>query len=226
MSEAAGIVRQLHFTHREGVQTYLSEDRLKTLFIDWVGAITEWIMTVSKDAGGEIGVTGIAKAKFGRGGGNQLTVDLTDPFAQALILISMWEAAKRGDLDPNEAPGHTNYRLMTGIACLRHSAYPDLKQPQPCQIRDDDDRLLALQAARLTFEQWEQAVGKGGQEWLLILLEDSTINCACFMNDKYLGEGHGARLVGRRWVVFGQEQSEVSGVPLLIPYAAFAQLDS
>jgi hypothetical protein len=115
---------------------------------------------------------------------------------------------------------------MTGIACLRHPAHPDLWQPEPCQIRDDDDRLLALQAARSKSEQWEQAIGKGGKEWLLTLLEDSTINCACFMNDTYLSQGSGARLVGRRWVVFGQEQGRVSGVPLLIPYAAFAQLES
>jgi hypothetical protein len=153
------------------------------------------------------------QAEIGRE--NQVTYDITDPIAQAMLLLTALQ-------DNNTVKGLDDanvleYVLVSGESCLRHPSVPSKRwHTDACMPTDE------LEEYRADAELWHRPFHDHARVWLLMIQRSDRIGRAAgVLDQKWVNDGVIPRFLHRSWTTFGVLQERVGDVPLIAPIVVF-----
>jgi hypothetical protein len=213
MSHVGKEIKSLKFIGQHLERAYLNEQRVHERFTASSGAISAWVAKVSKKGDLKLGVPVI---QFGGGAesANEVTYDITDPVAQALLLRASVEGAKM--VKPLEKASALQYVVVSGLSCFRHPSLPEAGWHTPaCQPTEE------LEKRRADAELFHKPFDEGASVWLLMMQLPGGGIAACVGDRKWVNDGVIPCFFHRSWTTFGVLEDRIGSAPLITPISVF-----
>jgi hypothetical protein len=212
-------IKNLQFVAQHTERVYLNEERTHDRFTLFHGAIATWVSKGTAKGGLSLKLGGFGpQAEIGSE--NQVTYDITDPMAQAMLLLTALQ-------DNNTVKGLDDanvleYVLVSGESCLRHPSVPSKRwHTDACMPTEE------LEERREDAELWHRPFNDHARVWLLMIQRSDGIGRAAgVLDQKWVNDGVIPRFLHRSWTTFGVLQDRVGDVPLIAPIAVFLDYPS
>jgi hypothetical protein len=210
MADIGRIVAKLRFTAGPVERVYLNAESVSTHFTGSFGTISNWVVSLSK--GGKAGLAiPLVTAGANLETTNQITLDIANPLAQALILATALRDDQRLR-DPLTARDG-DYVLVTGAGCVRH---PEVRPSGNWHPDKRCEPTEALEQRRADSEQFHRAFGDQARVWLLTV-QTPAGNAVATTDSRWLDDRSIPRFFHRDWTLFGTLEDKIDGIPVVAP---------
>jgi hypothetical protein len=214
MSRVSQQISELHFVAQPAERVYLNEERAHDHFTGLFGAISQWIAKASREGTVKLGALGVGlEGALGRG--DEVTFDITDPVAQAMVMRRALEDQGRVKA-VSDAEVH-DYVVVAGESCLRHPAVKPQGEWHTTRCEPTEE----LEAQRADAELFHKVFNSAAMVWLLMVLINDERRAAGVLDQKWLNDQAIPRWFHRTWTTFGVLQDRIGDVPLIAPIAVF-----
>ena len=204
---------ELTFVARDVESAYLNQQRAHERFLASSGAISTLVKRASNEGGGKVGIGGTGlEATTGRA--REVTYDISDPFAQALLLRTSVE--DRGLLRALGQAKRGEYVEVTGESCYRHSSLPEAQWHTSNNCAPADE----LEQWREGAEQLRAPFNEAGgpSVYLLMIQLPGGSRAAALAGRTNINDTVIPRQFHRPWTTFGTlEEEQVGDTPLITP---------
>ena len=211
-------IGKLRFVAQDVETAYLNEQRAHERFTASSGAIASWVSSARREGGVRVGLWG-AGVDAQRRSGDEVTYDITDPIAQAMLLRASVES--RGLLRDLDEARELEYVLVSGDGCYRHSSLPEAKwHSAACEPTDE------LEEARARSEVLRKPFDEQAMIWLLMIQLADGGRAAALADRRWINDGVIPRFFHRRWTAFGVLEDRAGDTPLITPIHVFVDYPS
>jgi hypothetical protein len=215
MSSVGKELERLKFVAQHVEPAYLNKESVHDRFTASSGAISAWVTKASKGGGGKVGLSFI-EVEGQAEAANEVTYDITDPIAQAMLLRASVEASQM--LRPLDEANMLEYVLVSGPSCLRHPSLPEARwHTEACAPTDE------LEEQRADAELFHKPFDPHAMVWLLMVQLSEGRRAAAVVDRKWVNDRVVPRFFHRIWTTFGVLQNRIGDVPLLAPIFSFVE---